>query len=441
MYFFRRVSLWIMAACFVVLAGFFAVPVAQAASDTVTIIHIEGEIDDSQTALVRRGIASAQARHDKAVVIMIHTLGGHVDSALAIRDILFKANVPTIAYIPSRAWSAGALLALSCRHIVMAPGSSLGAAEPIPATEKNIAALKAEFSATANQTGHNPQVAGAMVDRTNGYPDYAEPGQVLALTDVQARQLNVSEGTAGDAEEALRLFSLGDAVYYDVQRDWKDYALSVLQNPYFKMILVGLIFAALLAEIKMAGIGIGAITAVVLGGLLVLSGDSLFEGWLAVAGVFIGGILLIGLELAVPGIGIFGIAGVLMLFGSLFYMLGADGQAVLIMAGGLVVAALIFTLVVRRLPKSRLLSKLALVNRSTKEKGFISSKDYSGYLNSRGKTITILRPAGTIRIGKERVDAVSNGGFIDKDTEVKVIQIDGSRIVVEPVEAPSKKEG
>lgn len=54
--------------------------------------------------------------------------------------MLMASDVPTIAYVTSRAWSAGALIALSCRHIIMASGSSIGAAEPIPNTEKNIAA-------------------------------------------------------------------------------------------------------------------------------------------------------------------------------------------------------------------------------------------------------------------------------------------------------------
>ena len=135
----------------------------------------------------------------------------------------------------------------------------------------------------------------------------------------------------------------------------------------------------------------------------------------------------------VPGVGIFGIVGVLLLFGSLFYMLGANLQGVFILAGGIVVAAVLFYLIVRHLPKSRLFSKVALLNRSTKEKGYVSRGDKSAYLHQKGRTITILRPAGTIRIGNERVDAVSNGGFIDRDVDVRVVQVDGSRVVVEPI--------
>ena len=81
---------------------------------------------------------------------------------------------------------------------------------------------------------------------------------------------------------------------------------------------------------------------------------------------------------------------------------------------------------------SRLFEKLTLKNRSTKEKGYTAQADYSKYLYERGKTITILRPSGTIRIGKERVDATANGTFIGRDVIVRVVKVEGSRVVVEP---------
>ena len=72
-----------------------------------------------------------------------------------------------------------------------------------------------------------------------------------------------------------------------------------------------------------------------------------------------------------------------------------------------------------------------LTTQSTKEKGYSSQSDKSKYLY-------ILRPAGTIRIGKERVDAVSAGSFIERDVEVRVVEVEGTRVVVEPV--PKRSE-
>lgn len=416
----------------------FCMPVRMAwAADTVHVISISGEIDGSQAALVQRGIEEAEKSEDRAIVISINTLGGRVDSALKIRDMLQHTNIPTMAYVESRAWSAGALIALSCRHIVMAPGSSIGAAEPIPNTEKNIAALKSEFMATAEKNGHNPAIAAAMVDKTDGYPGYAEAGKILSLSDSQARALNMADGTADTISEALALYSLGDSQTIYEDRNWRDAMIGVLQNEYVRTLFITLILVAVLVEIKMAGIGIGIITAIILGGILVLSGDESVADSLKVIGAFISSFLFIALELSSPGVGIFGLVGVLLLFGSLFFMLGANVDAVYMLAGGTVLAIIVFYFIGKKLPKSRLLDKISLKNRSTVDKGYSSQSDKSGYLYQRGRTITILRPAGTIRIGKERVDAVSNGAFIDRDVDVRVIKVEGTRVVVEPV--PQRK--
>ena len=430
MTFIIRVCICLVSVCYMAVA---VIPQTQAA-DTVRAIMITGDIDGSQAALVQRGITQAEEQQDKAIMVLINTQGGNVSSALKIRDMLQQTSLPTIAYVTSRAWSAGALIALSCRHIIMAPGSSIGAAEPIPNTEKNIAALKSEFSATAGAMGHNPSVAEAMVDKTAGFPDYAEPGTILALTDKQAKELNVSEGTADTPEDALRFFSMGDAKTQYEERNWKDMIVGILQNEYVRMIFIACILAAVFLEIKTAGMGIGLVTALILGGVLLVSGDESLATDIKVLAAFIGSFLCIALELMSPGVGIFGVIGVMLLFGSLFFMLGATIDAVYILAGGTVLAVILFYGMGKRLPKSRLLSKVTLRTRSTQEKGYTSHEDKSQYLYKRGRTITDLKPSGFVRIDGKRVEAKAAGSeYINRDTDIRVINVTGYCITVEPV--------
>ena len=152
----------------IVIAALFTLFLAErpiaAATGPVISISIKGEINGGQAALVHKAMTDAGSKQAQAVLIEIDTFGGLVDSAVSIRDMIINSPVPTICYIKNRAWSAGALIAVSHKHIAIAPGGSIGAAEPIPTTEKTVAALKAEFAATANRTGRNPQVAEAMVD-------------------------------------------------------------------------------------------------------------------------------------------------------------------------------------------------------------------------------------------------------------------------------------
>ena len=163
------------------------------------------------------------------------------------------------------------------------------------------------------------------------------------------------DGSADTLSEALTLYSLGDARLTYVDKDWRDDAVGILQNPYVRTVFVALIIAALLAEIKMAGIGAGIATAFVFGGLLLLSGNESLADGLKIVAAFLVSLLCIGLELASPGVGIFGLAGVVLLFGSLFFMLGATYEAVYILAGGTVLAIILFYIVGKHLPKSRLL--------------------------------------------------------------------------------------
>lgn len=412
---------------------FFCAALPVNAADTVRVVRISGEIDAAGTALVRRSLQAAEDAGNTAFIVEINTLGGEVDSALKIRDMLQQTNIPTIAYVTSRAWSAGALIALSCRHLVMAPGSSIGAAEPIPATEKNIAALKAEFSAAATATGKNPRLAEAMVDKTMGYYGYADEGQILALSDVQAKTVNLSDGTAASEEAVLGLYSLGDAVIVSDELEARDMFMGILQSRVVRVLLVALIFSALVVEIKMGGIGAGLGVAVLMGLLLLGGGDESWFDSLKLLALFVLGAVFIGIELVTPAVGVFGLAGVVMVFGSLFFMLGADVQAVYILAGGIAVAAVLFAVLGKRLPKSRFLAGVTLKDRSTRERGYSSQEDKSEYVGRRGRTITILRPSGTVRIGRERVDAVSHGDFIDKDTDIRVVQVEGTRVIVEPV--------
>ena len=96
--------------------------------------------------------AQADEEHAAGIVFDINTPGGLVDAAFQIRDAILDAKEPTVAFVSRRAYSAGALITLANHTIVMAPGSSIGAAEPRPNEPKYVSALRAEFASTAART-------------------------------------------------------------------------------------------------------------------------------------------------------------------------------------------------------------------------------------------------------------------------------------------------
>ncbi len=64
----------------------------------------------------------------------------------------------------------------------------------------------------------------------------------------------------------------------------------------------------------------------------------------------------------------------------------------------------------------------------------ISSKNkLEDLISTEGVAITTLRPSGTANIKGDKVDVVSEGEMIEKNTKIKVIDVKGNRIVVKPV--------
>lgn len=406
---------------------------AEAAGGPIISIAIKGEINGGQAALVHKAMADAKDKQAQAILVEIDTFGGLVDSAVSIRDMIVSSPVPTICYIKNRAWSAGALIAISHKYIAIAPGGSIGAAEPIPTTEKTVAALKAEFAATANQTGRNPKAAEAMVDKSLGFPGYAEPGQILALTDYQATKVGFADIVAADRNAVLTHYGFADSQVIEYVPGWQEKLAGWLSDSTVKSFLVSVIFLAVLTEIKTAGMGaaalIGMIAALLFFGSQYITG---IAGWLEII-LFFGGVVLILFELYTPGVGVFGIGGVIAVFTSLFLSLGANAAAVNMLAVSLVVAIVIFLLLLKRLPTSKLWSRLILKEAETKHAGFSSSQDYSLYLGKTGITPTGLRPAGAMIIDGSQLDVVSEGQFVEPNTLIKVVSITGNRIVVRPV--------
>lgn len=410
------------------------VSAAVESASSVAVVTIKGEIDGGQSALLHRAFQEAQKNNARAILVELDTFGGLVDAAVQMRDVIIDSPVPTICYIKNRAWSAGALIALSHQSIAIAPGGSIGAAEPIPTTEKTVAALKAEFAATANKTGRNPRVAEAMVDKSLGLTGYAEPGQILALTDYQAKEVGFADIVAVDRAAVLTHYGLSDATVVEYQPQWTDRLAGWLSNPAIKSGLLSLIFLAVLAEIKTAGTGVGALVAVV--AAVLFFGSQWLTG---VAGLleillFAAGCILLVVELYVPGTGLFGIAGLASILASFFLSLGANLSAVTTMTISLIIAIIAFAVLARYLPSSRLWTKLILKDSETTQAGYTSAQDYDCYLGFEGITITQLRPAGRMEVKGVQLDVVSEGRFLPAGIPVKVVIVKGNRIVVHPIE-------
>lgn len=148
--------------------------------------------------------------------------------------------------------------------------------------------------------------------------------------------------------------------------------------------------------------------------------------------LLVAGVVLIGLELVVPG-GILGAVGFVSMMAGFYYFLGGGWDAFVIVGGTVAVLAAICALLFWLVPSSLSWNPFVLREKQKNSEGYTGAGDYSAYLGKKGKVIAPLRPAGTAVIDGERVDVVSFGDYINKDAEIEVVKIEGSKLLVKQI--------
>lgn len=205
---------------------------------------------------------------------------------------------------------------------------------------------------------------------------------------------------------------------------------SIVLIPIVGALLLSLGFIGVLAEIFMRCYGLGAAISIIAFSLyfsgLLMSGDS---EWIYVA-LFITGIILILIELHIPGFGIIGIIGAACTVISIVLSSPNIQYAMTSIIISILLTTIAAILIYRIAPKNSLFERLTLKFKLDKEEGFVGSDDYSHLLNKTGVSVTPLRPSGIAVIDGMRYDVVTQGEFIEKNTKIIVIDIEGRRIIV-----------
>ena len=180
------------------------------------LILAKGPVDSRLAGQIRQGLTKAAEAGAQVVVLEIDTLGGDLEAALEIRDALLDRDFRTVALINKRAISAGALMALATHEIVMVPGATIGAAEPMrltwtgpkPAGEKILSYFRKEMKATAESRDHPGTLAEAMVDPDVVVPDVVEKGKLLTLTTQEALKLKLAAAQKENLDQLLAAYRL-----------------------------------------------------------------------------------------------------------------------------------------------------------------------------------------------------------------------------------------
>jgi membrane-bound serine protease (ClpP class) len=411
----------------------------------VYVAYIDGDIDLGLAPYVSRVVSDAEKDNAEAIIFKINTFGGRVDAATQIKDAIISTDLLTIAFINNRAISAGALIALSCKKIVMVPGSLIGAATVVNETgekvgEKYQSYMRSEMRSTAEKNGRRVDIAEGMVDERVVVEGIDDSTRLITLTSTEALKYGIADTLLKDFDGIYAYFKLGSTEKVFQKSNWAEDVVRFLNNPIVSSILIMIGFFGLIAEIKSPGWGLPGTASLI--ALALFFGSSYILQLASVIEIlmFVGGLGLLLLEIfVIPGFGVAGISGIILIIASLFLaMVGADpfldmdvvSFAIIKLTVGLAAALVLLFLLARFLPKSNLFKKFILSAEEKADAGYTSRTNYSDLLGAEGVSATTLRPAGTAEINGKRVDVVTDSEYIEHGKPIIVTAVEGMRVVV-----------
>ncbi|WP_059171181.1 nodulation protein NfeD [Bacillus sp. FJAT-27445] len=149
--------------------------------------------------------------------------------------------------------------------------------------------------------------------------------------------------------------------------------------------------------------------------------------------LFVVGIVLIFMEFFLPG-AVAGTLGIAALVGSLFLAGGNTFQMGVSLLISILFSIVLFILLIKVFHKKMtLFNSMVLFDSARKEDGYVSNENRTDLMGKEGIAQTVLRPSGTAIINNERVDVVTEGSFISQNARVKVIEVEGPRVVVREI--------
>ena len=413
----------------------------------VVVLPTTGVVDQGMATYLGDGLARAERDGAAAVVIKLNTPGGALTSTNDIVGLLLEAKVPVIVWVAPAggfAASAGTFITLSANIALMAPGTSIGAASPIGSDGQDIPGKLgdkvrndaiAKITSIAEARHRNVSWAVQAVSEARSSPAS------------QAVELGVVDGIAGTLDEVLSFangrtvevagqsvtLDLTNAVPTEVGMSPFLQFIRLLSDPTIAFLLFSAGSAGLLAELWSPNFVTGILGALAL--ILALIGLGSLP--LNVGGLLliVLGLVLIGLELTVTSHGLLGFGGVVC------FALGASA---------------LFTAPVDPFePFVRVATPLIVVITATfgvlmilvtvtaiRQRRMAPPPILDGVGVARGMLGVVrrpLEPTGSVYISGEDWTARSaNDQPIARGTQVKVVDVDGLTVLVEPESMPSK---
>ena len=402
---------------------------------------------------------------------------------------LDPAQVRTVAWIEGPTRGPAAIVALACDHILIHPTAALGGAFEPRLTEAERNDALATLERVARAKGRDAALLAAVLDPDLEVMRYRQlqTGQVRLMTEAEWKTmddrdawallgpLGMDQGISAQAAERLGIarrivddFSRVTSFYHVVAEpvslqptpteQWLKRVAHFLSSPFVTPWLLFGAFFFLSTEMSAPGVSLpgflGTLCVVLFFWSQYLDGNA---EWFEIL-MFITGIAFVLIEvLVIPGFGIFGIGGLVMIVVSLIlasqtftiplnaHQLSQLSLSLLpvVGAGAGLITAMFFLR--NTLPNIPYLNRMMLPPPQTDVSVLDEGRDPEALVDWRhlegeiGLTISPLVPAGKARIGADIYDVISDGRMIEKGQRIRVDQVTGNRLLVSPVDDENRQ--
>lgn len=446
---------------------------------TASQLTLSGEVDSDRINQIIRAVGEQVQLH-KANLLIVKVSPSQVGFTDATRladylSDLGQSKVATLGLIEGEVVGPASLVALSCDEVIVIDGSSLQPDLNLGrSVDLNARTTQLALAAIEERTGRpaallsvplNSEISvKEFIDQETGRralwanwqtspdPKHWLPKDTVAggdAVDLQlAERYGLVDGTAASYELALHNYNV-KTIPTEVDLPWLDAGLQkLLSNSWIPRLLLTVGFLALISELGAPGLGAGAfISALCFIGYFWIEALNGNVEWLEVL-LFVGGLIALAIELFVlPGFGVFGVGGLIMVLVSVvlasqtFVWPSNSTQlhevsmnlfwvACLAMCG--MVALLFMHKNLERAPMLRWLmlkpSEDADLDEITQRESLVHWEHLVG---QEGLTTTRLNPSGKARFGGDLVAVIGTGKMIDEGTPVRVVEVRGNMVLVE----------
>lgn len=407
----------------------------------VYVIPIHQTIESGLQQFLERAVEEANAAHADHIVFEVNTLGGGVEEAMNIGELIRSIEAPTTAYVKGKAISAGSYISLNADQIVMEEGSSIGSAAVVTIDgqrvedSKTISAWISLMTAAAERNGRNPEYAAGMVDdrlviTVEELDRTYDEGELLSFTHAEALAAGYAEANAESMSDVLTFIHAEQAEIVRMETTVAENIARFLTDPIIMTVLLLAGIAGVGIELFVPGFGLPGIIGIV--AFAAYFGGHYVAGFAGIEHMllFIAGIVLLAIEIFSPSFGIFAILGIISLFSGVVLAAYDTGNAMTSLGIAFIVSIVLIVVVAKIFQKRGVWNKFILKDQFKTEEGYISNSDKTALVGKTGKSVTPLRPSGVALIDDERVDVVTSGEFIAAGKEIIVYKTEGTRVVV-----------